>query len=190
MYTHSYQSSQCRLYVLSQTTLQEAYIMSIYVCSNPAAVHVLACQLTRSCSCRPPAQIPFFPYLLSRFAAKLRSLTMRLSHLLHTPPAKLALLATSMEDVVFEYGEMGMLLHVAADRSNLEIGVLNLETLKRQEPPEGATQRAPRCGPHRYDLFCIAHFGARKKTHMSCSTWHARANVPCREQLPRLQQHQ
>uniref|UniRef100_A0A383W9Q3 Uncharacterized protein n=1 Tax=Tetradesmus obliquus TaxID=3088 RepID=A0A383W9Q3_TETOB len=70
-------------------------------------------------------------------AGQLRELTMRLSHLLTLDPRKAALMGSSLEDEVFKYGEMGMLLHVAADRSNLELGVLNLETLERQEPPPG-----------------------------------------------------
>ncbi|WIA31172.1 hypothetical protein OEZ86_001179 [Tetradesmus obliquus] len=70
-------------------------------------------------------------------AGQLRELTMRLSHLLTLDPRKAALMGSSLEDEVFKYGEMGMLLHVAADRSNLELGVLNLETLVRQEPPPG-----------------------------------------------------
>uniref|UniRef100_A0A383WBH0 Uncharacterized protein n=1 Tax=Tetradesmus obliquus TaxID=3088 RepID=A0A383WBH0_TETOB len=47
-------------------------------------------------------------------AGQLRELTMRLSHLLTLDPRKAALMGSSLEDEVFKYGEMGMLLHVAA----------------------------------------------------------------------------
>jgi hypothetical protein len=47
-------------------------------------------------------------------AGQLRELTMRISHLLHVDPRKAALMGSSLEEEVFKYGEMGMLLHVAA----------------------------------------------------------------------------
>jgi hypothetical protein len=39
---------------------------------------------------------------------------MRLSHLLQLDPRKAALMGSSLDDEVFKYGEMGMLLHVGA----------------------------------------------------------------------------
>lgn len=105
----------------------------------------LPCSSTALLSCCPA--VPLHCHLAALLAcwhclpllpaAKLHALTMRLSHMLHMHSSRLNLLSSKLEDVIFEYGEMGMLLHVAADRRNLEIGVLKLETLQRQEPPEG-----------------------------------------------------
>jgi hypothetical protein len=47
-------------------------------------------------------------------SGRLRELTMRLSHLLQLDPRKASLMGSSLEDEVFKYGEMGMLLHVAS----------------------------------------------------------------------------
>jgi hypothetical protein len=59
---------------------------------------------------------------VSEVAARLKSLTMRMCMLLAGGPGKAHLFADSIEAVVNEYGEYGLLLHVAADWINLEIG--------------------------------------------------------------------
>lgn len=55
-------------------------------------------------------------------AAHLKQLTMRMCMLLAGGPHKAHLFSDSIEAVVNEYGEYGLLLHVAADRINLQIG--------------------------------------------------------------------
>lgn len=59
---------------------------------------------------------------VSEVAAHLKDLTMRMCMLLAGGPGKAHLFSDSIEAVVNEYGEYGLLLHVAADWINLEIG--------------------------------------------------------------------
>jgi hypothetical protein len=55
-------------------------------------------------------------------AAHLKHLTMRMCMLLTGGPCKAHLFSDSIEAVVNEYGEYGLLMHVAADWISLQIG--------------------------------------------------------------------
>lgn len=55
-------------------------------------------------------------------AAHLKHLTMRMCMLLRGGPCKAHLFSDSIEAVVNEYGEYGLLMHVAADWISLQIG--------------------------------------------------------------------
>ena len=54
--------------------------------------------------------------------ARLKQLTMRMCMLLAAGPSKQDFLSDSIEAVVNEYGEYGLLLHVAVDRVALQLG--------------------------------------------------------------------
>lgn len=55
-------------------------------------------------------------------AAHLKQLTMRMFMLLGGGPSKASYFSDTLEAVVNEYGEYGLLLHVAADRIALQLG--------------------------------------------------------------------
>jgi hypothetical protein len=59
---------------------------------------------------------------LEQAAAHLKQLTMRMCMLLVGGTGKAHLFSDSIEAVVNEYGEFGLLLHVAADWLSLQIG--------------------------------------------------------------------